>query len=388
MTSKHPDIALLACSDYESPLVEEKVREAFRLLGGARSVVSPGETVFLKVNAVVPLEPGRCATTHPEVVRAVALELSGIAGKVVIGDSPGGPFNKSMLKRSYERTGMARVAEETGAVLNYDVAETQVPLPDGDTMKRLVMCAPVVDADRLVSLSKLKTHLFMGFTCAIKNLYGVVPGMNKFTYHSRFHDAGDFARLIVDVALAADADFHLVDGVWGMEGNGSVWGEPRRFGLLAAGRDPFAVDSFLGDLLGLRDGFNLPLAAAVRRGVFHGDSARLDVVGDDPEGLRVRDLVLPTKKSTIKWLPPSAMRSYSSMMVVRPYPNPERCVACSKCADICPAHAISVENGTAVVDSHACIRCYCCHELCEYGGIDLERPFFADARRFLSRRRP
>ena len=44
--------------------------------------------------------------------------------------------------------------------------------------------------------------------------------MTRFTYHWRFTTDSDFADLLVDVALAAAADFHIVDAVVGMEGDG------------------------------------------------------------------------------------------------------------------------------------------------------------------------
>jgi len=170
-------------------------------------------------------------------------------------------------------------------------------------MKRLVLCRPVVEADRVVSVSKLKTHVLMGLTCAIKNNYGAVPGMQKFTYHSRYQDEAEFADLLVDVALAVGADFHVVDAIDGMEGNGSILGRPRHMGILAAGRDPFALDCLLGGMLGVRNDLNLPLASAIGRGLFHGDAGRLEVAGDDPAALKVRGLLMPTKRSAIDWLP-------------------------------------------------------------------------------------
>jgi uncharacterized protein (DUF362 family)/NAD-dependent dihydropyrimidine dehydrogenase PreA subunit len=377
------DIALFACSSYDRARIEEKAAEAFRLFGGPSEIVREGESVFVKVNMIVPFEPERAVTTHPEVVRAVVRQLMTVTDRVVIGESPGGPYNRTILKRAYEKTGMARVAEETGASLNFDVSEVQVSLPEGKQMKRLILCKPVVDADRLISISKLKTHVLMGLTGAIKNHYGTVPGMQKFTYHSRFHDEAEFADLLIDVVLAAKPDFHVVDAVWGMEGNGSVWGVPRRMGMIAAGRDPYALDCYLGSLLGLKDGFNMPLAAAVRRGLFHGDASRVSVAGDDPAGLVVRHLKLPTRKSAINWLPSPLMRRYSALMLIRPYPVPALCTGCGKCAEICPARAIVIIDKAAAIDPGKCIRCYCCHELCEHGGIDLERPVLAGPRRFV-----
>jgi len=55
MSPSSPDAALLACQNYDRALVEERAAEAFRLLGGPSSVVSPGESVFVKVNLVVPM---------------------------------------------------------------------------------------------------------------------------------------------------------------------------------------------------------------------------------------------------------------------------------------------------------------------------------------------
>jgi len=60
---------------------------------------------------------------------------------------------------------------------------------------------------------------------------------------------------------------------------------------------------------------------------------------------------------------------------LRPVPQPSRCIACGDCVAGCPQQVIAIVDSLAVIDYSQCIRCYCCHELCTEGAIDLERPW-------------
>jgi len=51
----------------------------------------------------------------------------------------------------------------------------------------------------------------------------------------------------------------------------------------------------------------------------------------------------------------------------------ETCTGCGFCARHCPAEAIALVDGRARMDTHACIRCYCCHELCPEDAVELRR---------------
>ncbi len=368
------ETALVRCESYEREEVEERVARAFELAGGPDSVVHDGESVYVKVNALVPTAPEKAVTTHPEVLRAVVGQLQRVTDRVTIGDSPGGPSTRAILKRFYDRTGFSAVAAETGAELDFDTTVTRVGLPEGKMLKSFPICGAAAAADRLVSVSKFKTHMFMNISGAVKNLFGVVPGMNKFTYHSRFSRDLDFADFLVDAALAARPDFHVVDAVAGMDGDGPRVGDPVEMGIIAAGTDPFALDLLMMKLIGHDPRSNRPLAAAIDRGLCPSSADELDVLGEDPAGLAVEGFRLPAKKDVGQRVPGFLMDRFGSMLSLRPKPSRERCTGCRKCAEVCPGNAISMEAGIAVVDMAGCIRCYCCHELCEHDAIDLERP--------------
>jgi formate hydrogenlyase subunit 6/NADH:ubiquinone oxidoreductase subunit I len=55
----------------------------------------------------------------------------------------------------------------------------------------------------------------------------------------------------------------------------------------------------------------------------------------------------------------------------------KECVGCGVCRDICPAKAIKIEKGKAIIDRTSCIRCFCCQEFCPKGAMKVKRPWIA-----------
>ena len=53
------------------------------------------------------------------------------------------------------------------------------------------------------------------------------------------------------------------------------------------------------------------------------------------------------------------------------------CVGCGVCRDVCPAHAITIENGRAHIDRGRCIHCFCCQEFCPRGAMQVHRTVIA-----------
>jgi uncharacterized protein (DUF362 family)/Pyruvate/2-oxoacid:ferredoxin oxidoreductase delta subunit len=370
-------VALVRCDDYRREGVREGVARAFDLLGGASVLAKPGESVFIKVNAVMAAGPETAKVTNPEVVRAVAEQFLRITDRVSIGDSPGGPFNPTLLKRVYEKTGLAAVTRETGAELAMDTRTVEVPFPEGRALKRLTLCRSMVEADRLVSVSKFKSHRYMNVTGPIKNLYGAVPGMNKFVYHSRFDDGRRFADLIIDVHLAARPAFHVVDSVEAIDGDGSRRGSIKKLGAIAAGRNAFALESLMMELAGLDAAASLPLAAAIERGACLEGAGWFTVLGDSLEGLKVDDFRLPSANLFSERVPALVTERFSRLVSVTPRPLPGKCTLCGTCAKVCPRGAITLDDRVARVDLKRCIRCFCCDELCEHEAIAMRQPLLA-----------
>ncbi|HBV97711.1 MAG: hypothetical protein JL50_03285 [Peptococcaceae bacterium BICA1-7] len=355
-------VILKRCDSYNPQKVEAAVGFIFEQAGGIGSLVNPGQKVALKVNLIARKKPDFAATTHPALVEAVAREVIRAGGRPVICDSPGGPYSKVLLKAVYRETGMSGVAERTGAELNFDTGGVTVKYPEGKVYSSYPVITPLAGADVIIGLSKMKTHGMTTFTGAVKLFYGAVPGLTKAEYHFNIQKLESFSQLLVDLADMIKPKFSIMDGIWGMEGDGPLSGTPRFAGVLLAGRNPFAVDAAACRLAGIKPEGIVYLKAALDRGLVS-DLNAMQLAGDPYLPLD-QPFKLPGYRNIDFNLPPVAKKLLGRWLQPRPVISGKVCRGCGECARACPAGAISLKEGKALVDLDRCIRCFCCHELC------------------------
>lgn len=387
MAGRDATVAVVRCDDYTPETVDAAVRRAIDLIGGIGRFVTPEEGVFLKPNLLQGQEPERCVTTHPAVVAAVARLLVEHGCRVVVGDSPGAGivYNEANLRRGYSRSGFTAVAEETGATLNYDTGSETVSFPEGEAVKQFPIITPAVRADAIVVVSKVKTHMWTRMTGAAKNLFGLIPGLEKPVYHFRFQDEYAFGRMLVDLNECMKPRLQVVDAVVGMEGDGPQAGSPRTIGVILAGSDYAAVDTVLARLIGMDPLEIGSTRSAVERGLLDPESIR--TVGDDPAEFAVPDFRKPSTYAggrTGVWrrVVQAVVRRFGRTYAPRPGVIAPPCIGCGKCERICPVQAVTIAEGRATIDLARCIRCYCCHEICTEHAIGLSRSLTG---RFLAR---
>jgi uncharacterized protein (DUF362 family)/Pyruvate/2-oxoacid:ferredoxin oxidoreductase delta subunit len=369
------EVVLVRCESYDSDAVLGAVRRVFEELGGVRRFVRPGERILLKPNLVVAEPPERCTTTHPAVFTAVAAVLMEAGALLSYGDSPAignlrGAARKSGLKPAADRLGVALADFQTGR---------EVYFQGGRQNRKFVLARGVLDCDGLISLPKLKTHGLEKMTGAIKNQFGCVPGVLKAEYHVKLPDASDFARMLVDLDRLVHPRLYVMDGIMAMEGNGPRSGNSRAMNLLAASRDPVALDATICRLIQL----NPDIVPTIRWGRQHGAGTdRIEdirLVGDPPQGFVQADFDVdrsPVKPFGGKWI----QRHLNDSLVARPAILPQRCIRCGLCVQMCPTEPKAVnwwrgdQSRPPVHDYRGCIRCYCCQEICPEGAIVLEVP--------------
>ncbi len=378
-------VFIVRCRDYEE--VEDKLTELLEMMNGMGTFAKPGEKIVLKINLLQAAKPGKAVTTHPAVAAAVARLVKKEGAIPIIADSPGSgyPYNKKALDKTYRTCGINRVAEEEGIEINFDPKYDIVSFPEGKLIKRFEVITPVLEADGVFNLCKLKTHLFMHMTGAVKNNFGVIPGLTKPGYHAKLHDKSRFANMLLDLAEYVSPRISIMDAVTGLEGEGpGAAGEPRHVGLLMAARSPLALDVVAGEIIGLKRENNPVLTEAEKRGLFPNSIENVQVIGADISDVRILDYKFPptifevTGIGGVSWWQKALMPLVKTGMSLKPQVVREKCTACGVCTEACPMEAVTViksnSNGNyAQINDKNCIRCYCCHEMCQESAIKLHK---------------
>ena len=351
--------------------MKKAVERSLHELGGMERFVAPGEKVFLKLNLLRPSEPEKAVTTHPSVIRAVLQLIEEVGASVVVGDSPGGPFSKGRLEKCYRKSGVYEAIEGTGAELNWDTGYTRAPNPHGHLVHSFEIINAALEADKIISLPRLKTHVLTGFTGGVKIMYGVVPGLVKATYHAKLPDVKDFSDMLLDILTCTPPTLAIMDAVVGMEGQGPSAGRPKKVGAILTSSDSVAMDVVACSLVGLDPLTSTTTERAVARGLGTGRLEDVEVKGNALANFEdIRFEPAKRKKGNIFPVPAFLLDLYANRYT-KPVVDRKKCTGCGECASACPRNCISMKNGKAVMDYKQCIRCFCCHELCPESAIRL-----------------
>jgi uncharacterized protein (DUF362 family)/NAD-dependent dihydropyrimidine dehydrogenase PreA subunit len=355
-------VAIVRCADYDPGRLRAALGAALDKLGGVSAFLAKGRKVLLKPNLMMPKPAGFPANTHPRFIRAVAELFLEKGAEVAIGESAAGSqAGVSFTKASLKASGLEAVAAEIGArLVNFDLVDaTRLPV-NNPYVPRIPVARPVLDADLVVSLPKLKTHAFANvITGTVKNMYGTIPGQVKADFHRLAPRPAEFFTVVRDLYGIIRPGLTIFDAIEAMEGNGPSAGNLVTPGLVIASPDGVAADAVAAELVGVPAEKVLTTRLCAEAGLGRGRLAEIEVVGESLEAARLASykLVLSLTKS-------------------EPHVDHDACTRCKTCVNSCPVKAMSVPDDRVVIDRSACIRCFCCAEVCPQHAIAPKRRFF------------
>lgn len=363
-------VSIVRCPDYSD--TKKAIAEALDLLGGLEKIIQPGDRVLLKPNilAASPLESA--VTTHPSLVASMCEFVLQAGGKPIVGDGAG-ISRPEATSKALKVSGIEEAARQAGArVVNFETAGfTLVDIPDSLQFRKLYIANPVLEADVLISLPKLKTHELTYYTGAVKNFFGTLP----LRCRKEIHLLGKrdlFGEAVADVYSAVRPSFAVMDGIMGMEGNGPSHGKPVNSGVILASPDCVSLDIVAAEMIGF-DPLKIPTTAgAVKKGF--GNQCPVVV------GTPLKKVKMKFKQSSggVCTAPSFLTRSLGKYYNIYPGINRRKCTRCGACYLNCSPHAVErLEDGSFRINQEKCILCYCCRELCPNNAVEIKKSLLA-----------
>ncbi len=359
--------------EYDAQELYEYFKEHFETINFWEKLKDK-KTILLKPNLLGAFAPERAVTTHPAIVDAIMQLLSEHDKEIWIGDSPGGTVKP---QKAWRVTGLGAIAEKYGAkVIQFGENGVRTLSNNGEEYP---VTEDIFNADACINLCKYKTHSMARYTGAVKNLYGLIPGLEKVTLHTRYTNMNSFGEFVADLYRQTKDCFiyHILDGIVGMEGEGPSSGNPRDFGVIIHSEKGSAVDYLATKMMGF-DWHELPMIA---RALHHDGVLPSRIEVDDKwKDFLFEDVDLAAVNLRSKFmslLPNRTEQVMTKLMKYYPAFN-EKCRLCKICVKSCPEQAIKYTKGDKhpEIDLNKCIRCMCCHEFCPYEAIYIHKSFF------------
>ena len=370
-----PRVAIERCTTYEQGLLQRTLNT---VISSSDFPAVDGKKILLKPNILSDAPVNKAITTHPEFVKAlITILFAQRAEAIFVGDSPGLHGHHFTPHKS----GIYAVCRETGAQwvnFAHEPVQKKIPFTYG---RHLPLPAILDEVDLVFSLAKMKSHQLMYFTGAVKNMFGLVPGLHKSASHMRYPTVESFSRLIAGLYAAAPPDFSFIDGIVAMEGTGPANGDIRHAGLIMASRDAGALDMSMAAIMGY-DLEQMPLLKELSRRKLTKASTLQDISFPllDAHDLVISDFKRIPQQQKIRMLRtligPLFTRRFKFHIAQnkpRPLFDNEACISCGRCIAICPGKALQFNADKHIqADYSACIRCYCCAEVCPADAIHIE----------------
>ncbi|NJR70655.1 MAG: DUF362 domain-containing protein [Synechococcales cyanobacterium CRU_2_2] len=307
-----PTVSLVRASSYEPQLLGQSVCDVLAPLGGIAAFVKPGQRVLLKPNLLTGSRPQRECVTRIELVAAIARQVIAAGGQPFLGDSPAFGSAKGVA--------LANGYGPLLAELNLPIAEFHGKRYEtkSENFASLRLCKEAMDADVVINIPKVKSHVQLTMTLGVKNLFGCVPGKMKAWWHLEAgKDRDRFGEMLVETARSIAPDLTIIDGIMAHAGQGPMNGDPYPLGLLGASTDVFALDIALLEILQV-DPKTVPTADISQRlGLAPRTSEAIAFPALSPLDLQVDDWQLPTHLVPIDFGAPRVLKSTFKHLYIR-----------------------------------------------------------------------
>lgn len=227
-----PDIAVVKGD------AAKATREAVELLGGMKNFVKKGSKVLIKPNMSFPNPPAMATTTHPDVVKEIALMCNEAgAANILIADYP--LFKTDVcLKRSGIQDTCENLENTKVIGASSDRFYKDTEFSGAKKMSRNGVFQEALKVDTLIAVPVAKSHTATGVSLSMKGMMGLV--WDRAGMHTK-----ELSSSIVDLCSLLKADLTVIDGTRVLSTNGPRGpGKVLKEDTIIASKDMVAADAF------------------------------------------------------------------------------------------------------------------------------------------------
>ncbi|MHA2052075.1 MAG: DUF362 domain-containing protein [Candidatus Hodarchaeales archaeon] len=198
-------------------------------------------TILIKPNLCYYWDYSTGQTTDPRVVKSIIeyIRENNKDVTIYIGEADASAMK---TKYSFKMLGYEELAKEKNVEL--------INLSQGEKVEKeasinedrisLPINRRLAETDMLINVPTLKTHREIGFTCAMKNIFGSIANPWKYGYHKYL------SQTIVAINKIVKSNIVIVDGIIA---SGKT---PKKMGIIITGDDAYSTDKIVSELIGYR----------------------------------------------------------------------------------------------------------------------------------------
>lgn len=364
-------VSLLRVDNYNIENLELKIKEAISLIGSIDELIKKDSKVFIKLNCVGPFGKDTGITTHPAFVEAVIKIVLEKTKNIIIGDNPATKDITSVLKKN----GVYEVVQKYNLKIIDGKDSVKITNPNPHIYSEFEVSREYIECDTLINLPKLKTHTLTYMTCAEKNFFGLIFGLQKAGWHVKASNPLEFGQALNDLYGALLNSFkektilNICDGILGLDGDGpSTGGFAVMCNAILASTDAISLDTIACRLVKLNEEKIFVTNIGAERG--YGENKNIEIIGDSLD--KFVDVKFEGPKSTLSSFGLRLLKKkfFRNLLLEHPKINKNICLKCGECAKICPPKTMVIKpKEFPHLKTNQCIRCWCCAEVCPANAI-------------------
>lgn len=222
------------------------MQETIDSLGGIGKFVKNDDKVLVKINICGGVPEWMGTFTSIEVADVLADLILSAGGRPTFADA-----DMVWVKfwHAAKDSGFMEWAKKKGVDL-VNLSETRIVRFDFGQESALgieKVSRELIDADVIISVPAMKTHLLTGVTLGMKNMYGSFPDIDKAEFHKK-----SIEHTILEVNSAFTPNLTIIDGSIGGEAIGPLSATPLYYETIVASNDVVLADAVACQLMGYK----------------------------------------------------------------------------------------------------------------------------------------